>query len=72
NSIIKGTGERGDLEEIVKSVKDVVLKFTDLMAFLIDNIRSPLITIISLIFGIEHGLKRFFSRDKKGGGSDGN
>lgn len=73
NSIVKGAGAHtGDLDEVVKSVKNVVLKLTDLMAMLIDNVRSPLITIISLIFGVEKGFKRFFSRDKKGGGGDGN
>ncbi|MBI5493021.1 MAG: DUF948 domain-containing protein [Deltaproteobacteria bacterium] len=73
NSIIKGAGAHsGDIEEVVKSVKDVVLRLTDLMAMLIDNVKSPLITIISLIFGVEQGFKRFFSRDKKGGGGDGN
>lgn len=72
NEIIKITGvQAGDVEELVKKVKDVGLKFVALGDLLADNIKSPLITIISLLFGVEHGFKRFFrGREKKGGGGD--
>ncbi len=72
NEIIKITGiEAGDVEELVKKVKDVGLKFVTLAEMLADGVKSPLITIISLILGVEHGFRRFFRRrEKKGGGGD--
>lgn len=72
NGLIKITGiEAGDVEELVRKVKDVGLKFVALGDLMADNIKSPLITIISLLFGVEHGFRRFFRRrEKKGGGGD--
>lgn len=72
NEIIRITGvQAGDIEELVKKVKDVGIKFASLGEMLADNIKSPLITIISLLFGVEHGFRRFFRRrEKKGGGGD--
>jgi len=67
NEIVKA----GDIEEIVKKVRDVGIKFVTLGDLLADNIKSPLITIISLLFGVEQGFRRFFrGKEKKGGGGD--
>ncbi len=72
NDIIKIAGaQAGDVEELVKKLKDVGLKFVTLGDLLADNIKSPVITILSLLFGIEHGFRRFLRRkEKKGGGGD--
>lgn len=72
NGLINITGvQAGDIEELVKKAKDVGLKFVAMGDLLADNIKSPLVTIISLLFGVEHGFRRFFRRrEKKGGGGD--
>jgi uncharacterized protein YoxC len=73
NHIFKKTGDQaGDIEELVKRFKDVGLKIAGLADTVIDNIKSPLITVISLILGLEEGLKGFCRSEKKGGGDHDN
>ncbi|MBI5643718.1 MAG: DUF948 domain-containing protein [Deltaproteobacteria bacterium] len=73
NVIVRKAGDQlGDIEELVIKVKDVGLKATNLGELIIDTVRNPLISIISIFFGAEEGFKRFFNREKKGGGEDGN
>ncbi|MBI2413622.1 MAG: DUF948 domain-containing protein [Deltaproteobacteria bacterium] len=73
NVIVKKAGDQlGEVEELVTKVKDVGLKVTGLAEMIVDNVRNPLIGIISFFFGAEEGFKRFFRREKKGGGDDGN
>lgn len=72
NVIVKKIGEQTqDVDELVKSVKDVGFKVTGLANLIVDNIKSPVISLLSFIFGAEEGFKRFFRRDKKGGNGDG-
>ncbi len=72
NHVIKITVDQaGDLEELVKKVKEVGMKFMMLGELFADGVKNPIITLISLLFGIEHAFKRFFRRrERKGGGGD--
>jgi uncharacterized protein YoxC len=72
NEFVRMTGiQAGEVEELVKKVKDVGIKFASLGEMLADGVKSPLVTVISLLFGVEHGVRRFFRRrEKKGGGDD--
>ena len=62
--------QTGDIEELVKKIKEVGVKVTVLADLVVDNVKSPLITILSLLFGASEGLKSFFHRGKKGGDGD--
>ncbi len=71
NEVIRVAVQAGNVEEVVKRIRDVGLKFATLGDLLADNIKNPVITLISFIFGVKHGFKRFFrKREKKGGGGD--
>lgn len=71
NAIIKIAGEQaGNVEGLVKKITEVGFNITSVVNMLVENVKSPLISIISLFFGLEGGLKRFFTREKKGGGDD--
>lgn len=71
NFILKRAAEQvDDIGELTRSVKDVGLKVTGLADLVLDNVKSPIINVISFIFGVEEGFKRFFQR-KKGGDGDG-
>lgn len=66
NIVLKKAGDEiGDVEELVKKVKEVGLKITGITEMFIENIKSPVITFLSLLLGFEFGLKRFFKKDKK-------
>ena len=68
NTLLKRAGDQaGDIEEVVKKVKEVSLKAANLAELVVDNIKSPLITVLSLILGFRFGFKRLLKRDKKGG-----
>lgn len=63
--------QTADIEELIARVKDLGVKVTGLGELVVDNVRSPLISFLSFLFGAEEGFKRFFHRDrKKGGGTD--
>ncbi|MBZ0220704.1 MAG: hypothetical protein K8I01_09770 [Candidatus Methylomirabilis sp.] len=64
--------QTADIEELVTRVKDLGIKVTGLGELLVDNIKLPLISFLSFLFGAEEGLRRFFRRDaeKKGGEKD--
>jgi len=71
NSILKRAGDQADdVEEVLKKVKEVGLKVIGLAELVVDNIKSPLITLLSLFLGFEFGFKRLIKRDKKGGEGD--
>lgn len=74
NSLVnKLSLQAGDLDELVKRVKDVGLKTTAVVELVVDNIRSPVITVLSLLMGTRRALKRLLRRDRnKGGDDDGN
>lgn len=72
NFIAKRTQNQvADLEELVSRVKDLGIKVTGLADLVVENVKSPLISILSVLFGAEEGFKRFFRREKKGGEGDG-
>lgn len=64
--------QSADIEELVTRVKDLGIKVTGLGELLVDNIKLPLISFLSFLFGAEEGLRRFFRRDaeNKGGEKD--
>ncbi len=69
--LCKKTGDQvGDIEELVKRIKIVGLKATGIAEILLDNIKNPLIAILSMLLGIEFGMKRFIKKDEKGGSED--
>jgi len=68
NFIAKKTQDQVvDLQELVDRVKDLGMKVTGLGDVVVDNVKGPIISFISFLFGAEEGFKRFFHRDKKGG-----
>lgn len=71
NFIAKKTQDQvADLEELITRVKDLGIKVTGLGDVVVDNVKGPIISFLSFIFGAEEGFKRFFHRNKKGGGKD--
>lgn len=68
NFIAKRTQDQvADVEELITRVKDLGIKVTGLGDIVVDNVKGPIISFISFLFGAEEGFKRFFHRDKKGG-----
>ncbi|MFQ5736927.1 MAG: DUF948 domain-containing protein [Thermodesulfobacteriota bacterium] len=66
NTIIKSAGEQvGDLEELTKKAKDVGLDIVDLLEGVMDTIKSPLLTLVGLIVGLEFGFRKLVKREKK-------
>lgn len=71
NHLLKRTeANAGDIEELVKKVRDVGIKFAGIAETVADNIKSPIISLLSLLFGLEGGFRRLFRKDKEGGGKD--
>ncbi|GMR04329.1 MAG: hypothetical protein BMS9Abin23_0225 [Thermodesulfobacteriota bacterium] len=71
NGILEKAGEQtGEVAELFNKVKEVGLKITTLAEFFVDNLRSPLISVLSLMLGIEFGLKHLKKKGKEGGGED--
>jgi uncharacterized protein YoxC len=71
NFIAKKTQDQvADFEELISRVKDLGIKVTGLGDIVVDNVKGPIISFLSFIFGAEEGFKRFFHRNKKGGGKD--
>ncbi len=71
NVILEKTGANAaDVEELVKRFKDVALGFMGLAEMILEHVRSPILTILSLILGAEFGLKRLFRNEDKTGGEN--
>lgn len=71
NSLVSRlNSQAGDLDELVKRVKEVGLKTTAIAELVVDNIRSPVITVLSLLLGTRRALKRLLRRDRNKGGDD--
>jgi len=71
NSLLEKTGgPAGELGDIVKRVKSVGTKMIDIAEFFVDNLRSPLITILSLLLGVEFGVKHLLKKDGEIGGEE--
>lgn len=64
-----------EMEDLTSESKRTVKSLNHLLGIaetVADNIKSPLISIISILLGLEGGLKRLFrkDKDKEGGGKD--
>jgi uncharacterized protein YoxC len=66
----KAQDQVSDIEELVTRVKDLGIKVTGLGDTVVDNVKGPIISFISFLFGAEEGLRRFFHKNKKEGGKD--
>jgi uncharacterized protein YoxC len=66
----KAQDQVADIEELVTRVKDLGVKVTGLGDTIVDNVKAPVISFISFLFGAEEGLRRFFHKKKKEGGED--
>jgi len=66
NNLLEKTGEHtGEVEEIFERVKNIGLKIINTAEFFVENIKSPLVTILSLLLGIQFGLKHFLKHEEK-------
>ncbi len=75
NNLLEKTGEHtGEVEEIFERVKNIGLKIINTAEFFVENIKSPLVTILSLLLGVQFGLKHFLKHEeheeKDGGEKD--
>ncbi len=66
----KTNDQAGNIEELVKKINVVGLKATGIAEILLDNIKSPLIGILSMLMGVEFGMKHLVKKEKKGGDDD--
>ncbi len=66
----KTNNQAGNLEELIKKVNVVGLKATGIAEILLDNIKNPLIGILSMLLGVEFGMKHLTKKEKKGGDED--
>lgn len=66
NSLIQRAGdEAGEFEDIAKKVRELSYKAIGLAELVLDGVRSPLVSILSLLFGLEFGLKQVMKHKKK-------
>lgn len=66
NFIAKKAEEQvSDIEELIKRVKDLGIKVTGIGDIVADNVKGPVISFISFLFGAEEGLRSFFHKRKK-------
>ncbi len=68
NTLIKKAGEgTGELDILIKRLKDLSNRLSTTAEFISLNIKSPLVTALSLIIGFQYGLKYFMkSTEEKG------
>jgi len=62
----KVNGQVGDMEEVVKKVRDVTIKATGVAEVIVDAVKGPAVTLAGVIAGITFGIKHF----RKGGEED--
>lgn len=68
NRFLTRTSEQtDDLEELFAKFKQIGFKIANLAELVVDGIKSPLITIMSLLMGVEFGMKRFIKKNTEGG-----
>ncbi len=66
NEIVKkATGEVKEFEELGRRTREVGFKIVDLLENVLDTIRSPLITLVGLLVGVEFGVRKFIKRERK-------
>ncbi|HBR16869.1 MAG: hypothetical protein A3G39_10795 [Deltaproteobacteria bacterium RIFCSPLOWO2_12_FULL_43_16] len=62
----KVNGQSEDVGEVVKKIKEVGLKAVYLADVVLTQLKGPIITITSIIAGVEFGLKHFRKKEKGG------
>ncbi len=60
-----------DLGELVKSIKGVGLNMTGLAQSVLGHIKSPIFSILSLLFGVEEFFRSLFSKKDDDGKNEG-
>jgi len=62
NGLMKKTGDTaGEFETLVKKLRDLSASFTGMAEIVSGNFKNTIITIISLIIGLQYGLKFFMN-----------
>jgi len=60
NGLMKKTGETaGELDKLVKRLKDLTISFTGVTELVSGNLKNAIVTLLSLIIGLQYGLKYF-------------
>ncbi|MBI5969688.1 MAG: DUF948 domain-containing protein [Deltaproteobacteria bacterium] len=68
NALLKKVNEQtDDLAELVKKIKGVGLDMAGLAQTVLGHIKSPLFSILSLLFGVEEFFRNLFSKKTEGG-----
>jgi len=78
NGLMKKTGETaGELDKLVKRLKNLTISFTGVTELVSGNLKNAIVTLLSLIIGLQYGLKYFrdsatdkAKEKKQGGGED--
>ena len=73
NRLLRNFADEAEgFSELSKRVRNAGHKAASTFEAFVDTVKSPLVTIVSLIMGIELGLKHLLKKekDKKGGGED--
>ncbi len=72
NDLIKKTSDRaGEVEVLVKRLKDLSTRLSTTAEFITLNIKTPLLTLLSLIIGFQYGLRQFMKSAQDGGSEEG-
>ncbi len=59
NGLLKRTGDQaGEFESVLHKFRDVGLKAGNLGELVVDSVRNPLVTLLSLLLGLEVGMKQ--------------
>ncbi len=60
NGILKKTGDKtGELDALFKRLRELSTSLTAMTEIIGGNIKAPLITLVSLIIGLQYGFKYF-------------
>lgn len=63
NGLLTRTGEQaGEFESMLQKFRDVGVKASNLGELVVDSVRSPLITMLSLLLGLEVGMKQLIKK----------
>ena len=63
NGLFKRTGEHaGEFDSVLEKFRDVGLKAGSLGELVVDSVRNPLITLLSLLLGLEVGMKQLIKK----------
>jgi uncharacterized protein YoxC len=63
NGLLTRTGEQaGEFESMLQKFRDVGIKASNLGELVVDSVRNPLITMLSLLLGLEVGMKQLIKK----------